>query len=227
VVHGDVTVGDGSTIEPYCVLGSDHGPLSIGYDATIRSHTVIYGDSVIGDGLTTGHHVVIRGRSVIGNWFRIGTFSIVEGHVRIGDCVRTQSGCQLSPGAVIGDFVWLFPNVQFTNDPMPPSGTVDGVRVDDLAVVCTNVLLHPGVRVGFAAFVAANSVVKEDVPPCVVAAGDPARVVCRADKMFKDGVPWTGWTEKYRQTYPEGLRGRFDELVLRRNQHLTNIAPGL
>jgi len=55
------------------------------------------------------------------------------------------------------------------------------VVVESGAFVGANVTLLPGVRVGSCAFVAAGSVVTEDVPPRTLVAGVPARVRRRLD----------------------------------------------
>ena len=46
----------------------------------------------------------------------------------------------------------------------------------------------PGVRIGRGSVVGAGSVVTKDVPPMVVAAGNPARVVRRFDARYPDGA---------------------------------------
>jgi acetyltransferase-like isoleucine patch superfamily enzyme len=51
--------------------------------------------------------------------------------------------------------------------------------VEDGVWIGTNVTLLPGVTVGRGTMVAAGAVVTEDVPPNVVVAGVPARVVKR------------------------------------------------
>ena len=44
-INGHVETGLDCVIDPFCLLGSEHGPLTIGRGARIRSHTVIEGDS--------------------------------------------------------------------------------------------------------------------------------------------------------------------------------------
>lgn len=60
-----------------------------------------------------------------------------------------------------------------------PELTVEDAKVileDDVRVGCKATILK-GVRIGRGAFVAANSVVTQDVPPLCLVAGNPARVV--------------------------------------------------
>lgn len=55
--------------------------------------------------------------------------------------------------------------------------TVGSVVIEDGAFVGAGSILLPGVRIGRAAYVAAGSVVAADVPPGVLVAGNPARVI--------------------------------------------------
>ena len=54
-------------------------PLVIGDDAVIRSETILYGDSEMGDGFQTGHRVTIREKSKLGKHVRVGTLSDIQG----------------------------------------------------------------------------------------------------------------------------------------------------
>lgn len=51
---------------------------------------------------------------------------------------------------------------------------------DDVWIGC-NVLIFPGVKIGKGAIISANSVVKNDVPPCSIVCGNPA-VLISSDK---------------------------------------------
>ena len=96
VIHPNVTLGEGCAVGPFVVLGepprgADPGemPTRIGARAVIRSHTVIYAGTTIGERLQTGHGVRIREHTTIGDAVSIGTNTVIEHHVEIGDGVRT------------------------------------------------------------------------------------------------------------------------------------------
>jgi len=218
--YEDVEIG------PFCLIGKPSLPFSnthIGPYSTIRSHTIIYEDVTIGGFFSTGHFVTIREKTDIGVGCQIGSYSIIEGNVQIGDGVRTQSGVQVSPGTQIGDFVQIFPNVQFTNDPLPPSGVVKGITVEPLAVIATRVILLPGITVGMGSYITAGSVVESDVEPCMVYAGNPAKKLFPVSKLrsYKHGINFIKWTSTMKERYPEQIRGRLQELERQRNQYLT------
>ena len=90
-----VKLGDNPDIGEYVLLGvvpkgKDLAPLQIGDNAVIRSHSVLYGGSKIGDHFQTGHGVSIRENNVIGDRVSIGTHSVIERDNIIGSDVRVH-----------------------------------------------------------------------------------------------------------------------------------------
>jgi acyl-[acyl carrier protein]--UDP-N-acetylglucosamine O-acyltransferase len=218
IVHECVRLGDGCMVGPRVTLGEplrswyrgDDGEqptLSVGAGAVIRSGTVLYAGSDIGAGFESGHSVVIREHSFLGERCRVGTASNLEGQVRLGRQCTLQSDVHVAPLTVIGDFVWLFPAVVFTNDPCPPSARMVGTTVGDFAVIATGSVVLPGLDVGEDTVVAAGSVVRADVAPGTLVSGNPARAVGPAryildpetrqpqypwQHRFDAGMPWEG-----------------------------------
>ena len=194
VVHPGVALGAGAVVEDFVVLGvapRGHAPgelpLRIGSDAVVRSHTVIYAGSGIGDRFQAGHGVLVRESNQIGSDVSVGTHSVVEHHVVIGDRVRIHSNAFVPEYSVIEDDAWIGPNVVFTNALYPRSAGVKeqlvGPRVRTGAKVGANATLLPGVTVGANALVGAGSVVVRDVPDGAVVAGNPARVIRQVDEI--------------------------------------------
>lgn len=219
IVHDDVEIGDDCKIDSHCVIGypnpmAQGRPLVIGPGSTIRSHAVFYQGSTFGPGLATGHGVLVRENTVAGRGFRIGSNCDIEGDAVFGDWVRLHSEVHVGKGARVGHFVWLYPRVQFTNDPFPPSHLCLEVAIDDMAVVATGVLLMPGVHVGLGAFVGAGSVVRSDVPAIHCVNGDPARVFTTLDRFvsFEHGLK-APWPRHFRDAYPEAAWPLMDEVV--------------
>lgn len=186
IIRDHVTIKKNSRIGAGCILGeyladfydsleNQLHPLVIGEHALIRSNTIIYGDTQIGDFFQTGHRVTIREESRIGHHVRIGTLSDIQGDCRIGNYVNIHSNVHIGQTTKIEDFVWLFPYVIATNDPTPPSNQLSGVTIQRFAVIASGSILTPGVTVGEDALVGAGSVVTRDVPPEEVVVGNPAR----------------------------------------------------
>lgn len=165
ILYPNVILGAGATVEPYVVLGSVRGqPLLIGEDAIIRSGTRIYGGVTIGNGLRTGHNALIRGDVVIGDGFHIGSYSSVEGTVWIGDRVKIQGRCEVADSFVHDDArLWVQTIVCDNN--RPPDGEKEPPTIGAGAHLYARVLVMPGANIGAGAVVAANAMVKGDIPP--------------------------------------------------------------
>lgn len=186
VVDPRAEIGDGTVIDDFVVLGRQPldtalQPLRIGIDANIRSHTVIYAGTTIGDRFQTGHGVMIREENEIGSDVSVGTHSIVEHHVVIGDGARIHSNAFIPEFSVIEDGAWIGPSVTFTNARYPLSphakANLRGPIVRSGAKIGANATLLPGVVIGRDALVGAGSVVVRDVPDGAVVVGNPARVI--------------------------------------------------
>lgn len=187
VILGDSQIGPGATIEPFVILGlaprnvAQEAPLTIGSDAHIRSHSVIYAGSEVGARFQTGHGVLIREANRIGDDVSIGSHSVVEHHVVIGNHVRIHSNAFIPEFSVLEDDAWVGPNAVLTNAryPLAPDAkaTLKGPTLRQGAKVGANATLLPGITVGRNALIGAGSVVVEDVPDGAVVAGNPARVI--------------------------------------------------
>jgi galactoside O-acetyltransferase len=85
----------------------------------------------------------------------------------------------------IGDGVMIAPGVTLTTTghPVHPDRRADFGRfsepivIEDKVWIGSNVVVLPGVRVGYGSVIGAGSVVSRDVPPMVVALGAPCRVL--------------------------------------------------
>lgn len=187
-IYENVTLGEGSFVEDYCILGAaprgvreGELPTVIGDGAVIRSHTVIYAGNTIGRDFQTGNKVNIRESNRIGDHVSIGTLSVIEHHVEIGDHVRIHTQVFIPEFSVLEDGCWIGPNVVLTNAKYPLSpGVKDqlaGPVIRKGAKVGANVTVLPGVVIGENALVGAGSVVVRDVPAGAVVAGNPARFI--------------------------------------------------
>jgi acetyltransferase-like isoleucine patch superfamily enzyme len=190
---GTVRLGEGSLVDDDCILGylsprrgvSD--VLVIGPQARIRSGCVIYAGSEIGAHLETGHHTIIREENEIGEHFSIWNSSVVDYGCRIGMRVKIHCHVYVAQFTVIEDDVFLAPGVKIANDYHP--GCPDSrecMRGPTLKRGCrigVNVTLVPYVTIGEGTLVGSGSVVTKDLPPGVVAYGNPARVHGTLEEM--------------------------------------------
>lgn len=211
IIHDNVTIGERTIIESHCEIGhptvlADGIPLKIGADSLIRSHSVFYEGSTLGDRLVTGHRVTVREKTIAGVGFQIGTLSDIQGHCEIGDFVRFHSNVHIGQHSKIGNFVWIFPYVVLTNDPHPPSSVMMGVTLEDYVAIATMSVVLPGVTVHKGALVGAHSSVSRDVDPDTVVGGVPAKFLCDTSKIkLKDGSGDAAypWRRHFHRGYPE------------------------
>ena len=187
-VFKNVTLGAGTVVEDFCILGAPprgkqdgEMPTTIGEGAVIRSHTVVYAGNVIGRNFQSGNKVNIRESNRIGDNVSVGTLSVIEHHVEIGDNVRIHTQVFIPEFSVLEEGCWIGPNVVFTNAKYPLSpGVKDQLKgpiIRKGAKIGANATLLPGVVIGENALVGAGAVVARDVRPGTVVAGNPARVI--------------------------------------------------
>ncbi|MBI4227043.1 MAG: N-acetyltransferase [Candidatus Omnitrophica bacterium] len=155
--------------------------LTLGRGARLRSGTVIYAGTTIGQALQTGHGVIIREQNRLGDDVAIWSHSVVDYGCRIGDHVRIHTNCYIAQFTVIEDGAFLAPGVTIANDPHPgcpySRDCMRGPTIKAGAQLGINVTVLPYVTIGRRTLVGAGAVVTRDLPDGVVAAGNPARVL--------------------------------------------------
>lgn len=216
VIYDNVIVGDNSVICNDCVLGE---PLNdyyskedyqnpetiIGEGALIRSHTIIYCDSIFGDKFSSGHRVTIREKSKFGDNCRVGTVSDIQGYVEFGNNCWLHSNVHIGQQSKIGNFVFIYPYVVFTNDPNPPSDICKGATIGDFSQIAVGTVLLPATEIGRHCLIGAQSLVGGKYDDFSLVAGNPAKLIKDVrdlkNKMtgkfnypwpynFNRGMPW-------------------------------------
>ena len=188
-----LTIGTGLEQDPSVILGyvptrpiSDYR-LVIGRNAHLRSGTVIYAGTQIGNDFWTGHNVVIREENRLGDDVSVGANSVVDYGCVIGHRVKIHTGVYVAQFTIIEDDVFLAPGVMLANDPHPgcefSRQCMRGPTIKRGAQIGVNVTLLPFVTIGENALIGAGSVVTRDVPPRSVAAGNPVRVLRTIDAL--------------------------------------------
>jgi len=169
-----VTVETGATVG--VAYEADSEPPDIGAESLVRNGSIVYDDVVTGRGFTTGHFALVRERTTLGEDVLVGTQAVVDGATAVGDRVSMQTGVYVPRETRIGDDVFLGPSATLLNDPYPvrTATDLDGPTIEDGVSVGANATVLPDVRVGEDAFVAAGSVVTDDVPAGTLAVGAPA-----------------------------------------------------
>lgn len=188
-------MGENAQIDPNVVLGyrfpATTEPLRIGANAIIRSGTTIYTDTTIGERFQCGHQVLIRAEVKIGNRCVIHHQCILEGRLQIGSGVKIMAQVYVPSKTRIGDLVFIGPGTTFLNDkyPMRKAAPVEGATIERGVCIGGGVTVCPGVRIGEKAVVGAGSLVSRDVPPGVLAYGNPARHYAMPEGLKRGNLP--------------------------------------
>jgi len=186
-------------IHPTAIVAAD-ARLAAGVE--VGAYTVIGAEVTIGEGTVVGPHAVIAARTSIGRNNRIFQFASVgeiaqdrkyDGRPTrtvIGDdnvireFVSIHAGTAQDRGlTTIGNGNWLLAYSHVAHDCVVGDGTTFSnnaqlaghVAVGDFASLGGFVGVHQFCRIGAHAFVAAGSIVLQDVPPYVTVAGYPAK----------------------------------------------------
>ncbi len=174
-------IGENARIDEDVVLGyrypGDSRPLRIGDHAIIRSGTIIYANTTVGDRFQCGHQVLIRAEVTIGHRCVVHHKCTLEGRLSIGNGVKIMAHVYLPSATEIGNMVFIGPGTMFLNDkyPMRRAAGVQGPRIEDHVCIGGGVTIGPEVRVGRNSVIGAGSLVNKDVPPDTLAYGVPAR----------------------------------------------------
>lgn len=188
-------IGENAQIDPNVVLGyrfaATRNPLRIGANAVIRSGTTIYTDTTIGERFQCGHQVLIRAEVKIGNRCVVHHQCTLEGRLQIGNGVKIMAQVYVPSTTRIGDLVFIGPGTTFLNDkyPMRKAAPVEGPTIGNGVCIGGGVTICPGVRIGENALVGAGSVVNKDVPPDVLAYGNPARHYPMPEGLGRGNLP--------------------------------------
>lgn len=196
-------LGDAIDRDPDVLLGYltgrrvDDLTLRIGSCARLRSGTVIYAGSTIGEEFQTGHHVVVREQNVLGDHVQIWNNTTIDYGCRIGNRVKIHANCYIAQYTVLEDDVFMAPGVTIANDVHPGcafSGEcMRGPTLKRGVQVGVNVTIVPMVTIGEYSVIGSGAVVTRDIPPRSLVVGNPGRVTKRVDDLTcKTGVAPAG-----------------------------------
>jgi len=214
VIHPKARVGEGCEIGPYCVIG-EH--VELGAGCKLHSHVVIDGHTKLGArneifpfasiGLKTQDLKWKGGvtRTEIGDENTFREYVTIHSATSDGDATRLGSNnhilayCHVAHDCRLGNHI-IMSNV----------GTLAGhVTVEDHAVVGGLAAVHQFCRIGKMSIIGGCSKVVQDVPPFMLADGNPAetRTINKVG-MERNGVSEeviAGLRSAYKILFREGL----------------------
>ncbi|MCL6445826.1 MAG: 2,3,4,5-tetrahydropyridine-2,6-dicarboxylate N-acetyltransferase [Alicyclobacillus sp.] len=130
--------------------------------------------AIIRDHVRIGDNAVVMMGAVINIGAEIGEGTMIDMNAVVGGRGIIGKNCHIGAGAVVAGVI------------EPPSAKP--VIIEDDVLVGANAVILEGVHVGKGAVVAAGAIVIEDVPPHVVVAGVPARVIKTIDAKTRSKV---------------------------------------
>ncbi len=207
IVSASATIGEGTEIGPYCIVGDD---VTIGSDCWLQHHVTIMGPSKIGNANRFYSYACIGQRSQDlkyfdePTWLEIGDrnnfreFSTVHRATSPGNTTKVGSdGNFLSYSHIAHDCI-VGDHVIFSNN-----GTIAGhVEVGDYANVGGLTAVHQFCRIGAHAITGGCSKIVQDVPPFFIADGNPAEI----RGVNSVGLERRGYTPEQLKTLKECYR---------------------
>jgi acetyltransferase-like isoleucine patch superfamily enzyme len=157
-------------------------PVRIGKETLIRCGSILYPSVAIGEHCWINHNVLLREHTSIGDYSCIGSMTDSEGYNSIGSHVLVHSQVHLCARLLIEDYVFVAPMAVFANgNPMnyarEAHSVERGATVRFGAQIAVNVVVLPGIEVGYESLVGPSTVLSRDVPDLAIMAGYPARQI--------------------------------------------------
>ena len=186
------------TIHPTAIVDSN---ARLGAGVTVRAYSIIGANVEIGANTTVGPHVVIEGHTRIGADNRIFQFCSIGAEpqdkkydgeptrLEIGDRNTIREFCTFNCGTAqdvgvtrLGSDNWIMAYVHLAHDCQIGNQTIFAnnaqlaghVHVGDWAILGGFTVVHQFVRIGAHSITAMGTILLQDLPPFVMAAGNPA-----------------------------------------------------
>lgn len=152
-------------------------PIRIGDGVVIGSCVVLYAGTKVKKNAMIADLATIRENSEVCEAAIVGRSVTVECNTRIGPRARIQTATHLTGDCIIGEDVFMGPEVCTMNDRkiLAKDKVYKGPTFEKGCAIGSNATILAGVTIGEGALVGAGSVVTKDVPPRAVYVGVPAR----------------------------------------------------
>jgi acetyltransferase-like isoleucine patch superfamily enzyme len=154
----------------------------------MNSYQCITDDVKLGANVQLSKFINLYGCEV-GDETKIGAFVEIQKNARVGRCCKISSHTFVCEGVTIEDNVFVGHGVIFINDSYPRATTISGQIQTERDWVVERTIVKQGASIGSGStilsnlvigensIVGAGSVVTRNIPPNMIAAGNPARVL--------------------------------------------------
>ncbi len=159
----------------------------------MNSYVCIAPDVKLGKGVKFSQFINLYGCE-IGDETKIGAFVEIQKNASVGKRCKISSHTFICEGVTIEDNVFVGHGVVFINDSYPRATTAGGelqteadwkverTVVKKGASIGSGATILSKITIGENAIVGAGSVVTKDVPPNVIVAGNPAKILRAVDR---------------------------------------------
>lgn len=197
-------------------------------DAVIGPYCTVSSQAVIGSGTELISHVVVAGKTILGSGNRVSPFAVLGGRtqdlkfkggspgVRIGDNNTIREYVTINAATNDGDFTTvgndchILAYSHIAHCCRVGNGVIivnacqiaGHVVIEDMATIEGSVGIVQFMRVGSMAYIGAMSKITKDVPPYMIAHGDPIEV----RSYNKIGMERRGVSEEGRKAIKEAYR---------------------
>jgi UDP-N-acetylglucosamine acyltransferase len=181
VVAAGAEIGDGAIIGPYCVIGAN---AKIGAGCELKSHVVIDGHTSLGDGCVVFPFVHLGGRTQ-DKKFKGGNPRVdIGARTTIRECATVNAATFDGGVTKVGTDCLLMAYSHVAHDCVVGNGVVMAnsvalaghILVEDFAIIGGLTGIHQFVRIGRMSIIGGMSRVVKDVPPFMMAEGNPLEV---------------------------------------------------
>jgi len=179
VIEEGAQVGEGCHIGPYCIIGKN---VTLGKSCSLHSHIVIDGHTEVGDenGFFPFASIGLKTQDL--KWKGGAAWTRIGNHNTIREYVTIHSGTSEGDATVIGSHNNLLAYTHVAHDcqlgdhiVMSNVATLAGhVTVEDRAIIGGLAAVHQFCRIGTMSIIGGCSKVVQDVPPYMMADGNPA-----------------------------------------------------
>jgi UDP-N-acetylglucosamine acyltransferase len=180
-IHRQAELADGVSVGPYAVIG-EH--VRLGAGTIVGPHTVIEGWTTIGKNCDIGVGAVLGGAPQDLKYRGQRSFLQIGDHTCIREYVTVHRSAVEDGVTVVGAHDFLMAYTHVAHDcrlgdhvvMVNYAGLSGYVEVEDHAFISGHNAVHQFVRIGYLAMVSGASRVVKDVPPFMIAEGNPTRI---------------------------------------------------
>jgi UDP-2-acetamido-3-amino-2,3-dideoxy-glucuronate N-acetyltransferase len=179
--------------------------------AYIHPTSIVEADVQLGKNVHIWHYCHVRESAVLGDDVSLGKDVFIDKNVVVSQGTRIQNGVSIYNGVKIGEWVFVGPNVTFTNDRTPRAGAklwkVSQTKLEPGCSIGAGATIVSDVTIGAFAIIGAGSVLTESIPPFHLAYGLPARIVSKICACGETRLEFTATPDDYiRDCCAERLR---------------------